>query len=174
MQTLVGIPLEMVHKVWRIAVIYLTAVVFGALLQYVADPSVYLVGCSAGVYSLIFAHFANVVINWAEMPYRIVRLCVLVLYVTLDVGFAVHRRLQSNTCDRVSYTSHIAGAVTGLTLGIALLYNIKEHQFEKIIKYLCIATFFGALLFCITMTIFKSPFSAPIFDVNRCYEESNL
>lgn len=34
----------------------------GALLQYALDPSVYLIGCSAGVYALIGAHLSNLIV----------------------------------------------------------------------------------------------------------------
>lgn len=65
--------------------------------------------------------------NWAEMPFRLIRLIVISTYFILDIGSAVYRRLQTDECDRVSYTAHIAGAVTGLLMGIALLYNLKVH-----------------------------------------------
>ncbi|VDM96097.1 unnamed protein product, partial [Onchocerca ochengi] len=61
-QLLIGVPLELVHKMWRIAAIYLLAVCLGALLQYALDPSVYLIGCSAGVYALMGAHLSNLII----------------------------------------------------------------------------------------------------------------
>ncbi|VDM48090.1 unnamed protein product [Toxocara canis] len=71
-QLLIGVPLELVHKSWRIAPIYLLAIVLdpiieklifkGALLQYTLDPSVYLVGCSAGVYALVTSHLSNLII----------------------------------------------------------------------------------------------------------------
>lgn len=61
-QLLVGIPLEVAHKIWRIGPIYLLAVTSGSLLQYAIDPNSLLVGASAGVYALIFAHVANVIL----------------------------------------------------------------------------------------------------------------
>ena len=45
-----------------VSVIFRGSYVLGALLQYVLDPSVYLIGCSAGVYALIAAHVSNIII----------------------------------------------------------------------------------------------------------------
>ena len=60
MQLLVGVPLEIVHKMWRIGPLYIMAIISGALLQYAMDPNALLVGASGGVYALILAHLANV------------------------------------------------------------------------------------------------------------------
>ena len=43
------------------------AEISGALLQYTLDPSVYLIGCSAGVYALLAAHLSNVIIVSATL-----------------------------------------------------------------------------------------------------------
>lgn len=40
----------------------------------VFDPEVYLVGASGGVYALLAAHLANVMINYHSMQYGIIRL----------------------------------------------------------------------------------------------------
>ncbi|GMS80316.1 hypothetical protein PENTCL1PPCAC_2491, partial [Pristionchus entomophagus] len=47
-QLIIGLPLEIVHKFWRIAPIYLLSVVSGAMLQYSIDPSAFVIGNSAG------------------------------------------------------------------------------------------------------------------------------
>uniref|UniRef100_A0A915C021 EF-hand domain-containing protein n=4 Tax=Parascaris TaxID=6254 RepID=A0A915C021_PARUN len=172
-QLLVGVPLELVHKMWRIAPIYLLAVILGALLQYTLDPSVYLVGCSAGVYALITAHLSNLIINWAEMPFRLIRLIVISTYFILDIGSAVYRRLQTDECDRVSYTAHIAGAVTGLLMGIALLYNLKVLKWERALMIASLSVYLIILIFVIIMAIFVEPFSRPVWDTTRCISEAD-
>uniref|UniRef100_F1L8L5 Rhomboid-related protein 1 n=1 Tax=Ascaris suum TaxID=6253 RepID=F1L8L5_ASCSU len=172
-QLLVGVPLELVHKIWRIAPIYLLAVIMGALLQYTLDPSVYLVGCSAGVYALITAHLSNLIINWAEMPFRLIRLIVISTYFILDIGSAVYRRLQTDECDRVSYTAHIAGAVTGLLMGIALLYNLKVLKWERALMIASLSVYLIILIFVIIMAIFVEPFSKPVWDTTRCINEAD-
>lgn len=61
-QILLGIPLEMVHRGWRVILIYLSGVLAGSLATSVADPSVHLAGASGGVYALITAHVATLII----------------------------------------------------------------------------------------------------------------
>lgn len=52
----------MVHRGWRVAMIYLSGVLAGSLATSVADPSVFLAGASGGVYALITAHIATIII----------------------------------------------------------------------------------------------------------------
>ncbi|KIH53379.1 peptidase, S54 family [Ancylostoma duodenale] len=96
----------------------------GSLLQYTLDPKVYVVGASAGVYALLTAHLANVVINWAEMPYRWVRLTLISIFLAFDITTALVRRFCSDQCDTVSHSAHIAGGITGFCFGVVILYNI--------------------------------------------------
>nr|CDP96625.1 BMA-ROM-1, isoform b [Brugia malayi]CRZ24543.1 BMA-ROM-1, isoform a [Brugia malayi] len=173
-QLVIGVPLELVHKMWRIAIIYLLAVCLGALLQYALDPSVYLVGCSAGVYALLGAHLSNVIVNWAEMPFRLVRLFIISAYVFTDTASTVYRRFQVNECDRVSYTAHIAGVVTGVLMGVVILHNLKVLYWERILMTVSLILFGTIFLLLTAMVIFVSPFSKPIWDTIHCKNEPNL
>ena len=74
MQLLIGLPLEMVHGSGRIGVVYLAGVLAGSLGTSVFDSQVYLVGASGGVYALLAAHLANVLINYNNMQFGILRL----------------------------------------------------------------------------------------------------
>lgn len=60
-QLMLGIPLEMVHRWWRVLIIYFTGVFAGSLLTSVTDPFVKLAGASGGVYALITAHIATII-----------------------------------------------------------------------------------------------------------------
>ncbi|VDN03966.1 unnamed protein product [Thelazia callipaeda] len=173
-QLLIGIPLELVHKMWRVAIIYLLAVFLGALLQYTLDSSVFLIGCSAGVYALIGAHFSNLIINWHEMPYRLFRLLTISTYVVLDIASTIYRRLQSDACDRISYTAHIAGAVTGILMGIIILHNLKVLYWERILMIISLFLFATIFVFLIAMAIFMNPSSKPIWNTENCRYEANI
>lgn len=59
------------------------------------------------------------------MPFRLLRLSIISAYIFTDTALAVYRRFQMDECDRVSYTAHIAGIVTGLLLGVLILHNLK-------------------------------------------------
>ncbi|VDP01413.1 unnamed protein product [Heligmosomoides polygyrus] len=132
-QLLIGVGLEVVHKPWRIGPLYMMAVLTGALLQYTLDPKVYVVGASAGVYALLTAHLANVVINWAEMPGRWVRLALITIFLVFDIGTAIIRRFWSDDCDTVSHAAHIAGGITGFCFGVVILYNVVVSCFLRLL-----------------------------------------
>ena len=55
-------------------------------------PQVFLAGASGGVYAILAAHLADLIMNWAEMEFAIVRLLFLMLLVGTDVGVAVYGR----------------------------------------------------------------------------------
>lgn len=73
-QLLVGLPLEMVHGSGRVALIYMAGVIAGSLGTSVFDNDVYLVGASGGVYALLAAHLANVLLNYNNMQCGILRM----------------------------------------------------------------------------------------------------
>ncbi|VDL81060.1 unnamed protein product [Nippostrongylus brasiliensis] len=175
-QLVIGVPLEVVHKPWRIGPLYLMAVLTGALLQYTLDPKVYMVGASAGVYALLTAHLANVVMNWAEMPWRWVRLVLLLLYFTFDISSALYRRFCTNECDTVSHSAHIAGGITGFLFGVVILYNVvvstilrkQERPWERVIKHICISLYLAFVAFTTALTVFQEPESTAIWDSSKC------
>lgn len=79
-QVLIGLPLELVHGSGRIACIYLAGVLAGSLGTSVFDSSAYLVGSSGGVYALLAAHLANIMLNFSNMEYGIVRLLAIFIF----------------------------------------------------------------------------------------------
>lgn len=60
-QIMLGVPLEMVHRWWRVLLIYLAGVVAGSLGTSVSDPYVFLAGASGGVYAIMTAHIATII-----------------------------------------------------------------------------------------------------------------
>lgn len=58
---MLGIPLEMVHRWWRVLLVYLAGVVAGSLGTSVSDPAIYLAGASGGVYAVMAAHLASII-----------------------------------------------------------------------------------------------------------------
>lgn len=88
-QLLVGLPLEMVHGSTRIGCVYLAGVLAGSMGTSVFDPEVYLVGASGGVYALLAAHLANVMLNYNNMHYGIIRIVGIFLFGKLVIYFIV-------------------------------------------------------------------------------------
>ncbi|XP_014243641.1 protein rhomboid [Cimex lectularius] len=130
-QLLLGIPLEMVHGWWRVLVIYLAGVCAGSLGTSIADPSVYLAGASGGVYAIITAHIATLIMNWSEMQFAKWQLIVLLTLITLDVGSAVRNRYVLHVNMQIGYAAHLAGAIAGFLVGIYVLRNLHVRSWEK-------------------------------------------
>ena len=64
----------------------------------------FLVGASGGVYALIAAHLANVILNWGEMPFNWVRLLSLMALMGTDVGvFIYNTYVKVEQANRVSF-----------------------------------------------------------------------
>ncbi|ERE68678.1 Rho GTPase 2 [Cricetulus griseus] len=63
LQLMIGVPLEMVHGVLRISLLYLAGVLAGSLTVSITDMRAPVVGGSGGVYALCSAHLANVVMT---------------------------------------------------------------------------------------------------------------
>lgn len=61
-QLLLGLPLELVHKWWRVGLVYTAGVAGGSLAHSVTDYGVSLVGASGGCYAIIGAHLASVIL----------------------------------------------------------------------------------------------------------------
>ena len=51
---------------FRVVTVYFAGVIFGSVGGSLPNPTYYLAGASAGVYSLIAAHLATLVMNWKE------------------------------------------------------------------------------------------------------------
>ncbi|XP_071537732.1 rhomboid-related protein 2-like [Panulirus ornatus] len=148
----VGIPLEMVHHWWRLLILYVAGVLAGSLAASMFDPQSYLVGASGGCYALIAAHLANIILNWAEMPFNWVRLLVLVTLMTTDIAVFAYMTINETTT-RVSYVAHLAGFVVGLLLGMVTLRNLREHRWEIILKWLGLAVFLCLIIAAIVIQV---------------------
>ncbi|KAH7958923.1 hypothetical protein HPB49_006521 [Dermacentor silvarum] len=146
-QLILGIPLEMVHKWWRVMLIYAGGVVAGSLGSSLSDPYVFLAGASGGVYALIAGHLATLILNFKEMDFAWVRILFLTIFGSTDVGVAVYTRyMEEDEDNRVSYAAHLAGATAGLLLGLPLLRNIVIHRWEVITGRVFFAVFVVLIL----------------------------
>lgn len=82
-----------------------------------AHPQSFLVGASGGCYALIAAHFANIIINWGEMPFNWVRLLVLLTLMATDIGVFAYMTL-TNSATRVRRGLEGWGVCSGVVLWI--------------------------------------------------------
>ncbi|XP_030747629.1 rhomboid-related protein 1 isoform X2 [Sitophilus oryzae] len=176
-QILLGIPLEMVHKWWRVLVVYFAGVLAGSLGTSIADPSVKLAGASGGVYSLITAHVASIIMNWKEMAYPYVQLLVFFIVAATDIGTAIYNRYVLDINQHIGYVAHFAGAVAGLLVGINILRNLTVTKHEKIIWWVSIIAYITLMGLCIIWNVAwtsyfpKDPYEGQVY---RNYQNFNF
>lgn len=61
-QVVLGVALEFRNRWYRIFTVYAAGVIAGSLVTSITDPTVYLAGASGGVYALLTAHLANLIL----------------------------------------------------------------------------------------------------------------
>ncbi|CAG9861791.1 unnamed protein product [Phyllotreta striolata] len=152
-QILLGIPLEMVHKWWRVLVVYLAGVLAGSLGTSIVDPTVKLAGASGGVYSLVTAHIASIILNWKEMSFPIVQLLVFLIVAASDVGTSIYNRYVLDIDEHIGYAAHFAGALAGLLVGINVLRNLSETRTERIIWWISMVSYGLLMGICIVWNV---------------------
>ncbi|XP_065338239.1 protein rhomboid [Cloeon dipterum] len=153
-QVLVGLPLEMVHGSLRIGVVYMAGVLAGSLGTSVFDTDVYLVGASGGVYALLAAHLANVLLNYNNMEFGIVRLIGIFIVASADVGFAIYDRYASEQLGPpVSYVAHLTGALAGLTIGLLVLKNFEQKLHEQLMWWVALGVYAACTIFAILFNV---------------------
>lgn len=152
-QILLGVPLEMVHGWWRVLIVYISGVVAGSLSTSITDPKVYLAGASGGVYAIITAHVASIIMNWSEMQFAFFQLLVFLFLTITDVGSAIYNRYM-NVDDKIGYTAHLAGGLSGLLVGLYILRNLEVHSWEKKISIISVIMFVLVIVGCIVFNIF--------------------
>ncbi|XP_054159196.1 protein rhomboid-like [Oppia nitens] len=152
-QLLVGIPLEMVHGSARIGTVYMAGVLAGSLGTSVFDSDVYLVGASGGVYALLAAHLANVLINYNHMESALLRLVAVLVVASTDVGIAIYDRYAHPNDGPVSYVAHLTGALAGLTIGLLVLKNFEQKLHEQLIWWIALGVYTACVLFAIIYNV---------------------
>ncbi|XP_022902730.1 rhomboid-related protein 2 [Onthophagus taurus] len=155
-QLLLGVPLEMVHKWWRVLIVYLAGVIAGSLGTSVTDPSVWLAGASGGVYALITAHIASIIMNWKDMTYPLAQLAIFVVVICTDVGTAIYNRYVGDKNDEhIGYAAHFFGALAGLLIGITVLKNISVEKHERVLKMIAYSLYLILMSAAISVHIFN-------------------
>jgi len=155
-----GIPLEMIHRGWRVSIVYLSGIIAGSLASSIADPKSFLAGASGGVYALIAAHLANVIINFKEMEFGVFRLFAILVFGLTDFGVAVFDRYSAHN-KRTSYAAHLAGAISGLLVGIVVLRNLHVRKHEIVLGWFAIVTYILLVGFAVLFNILNPDYFEP-------------
>ncbi|XP_055897680.1 rhomboid-related protein 2-like [Biomphalaria glabrata] len=144
-QLVLGVPLEIMFKWWRLAIVWILGVLAGSLGQSLTDHYVGLAGAGGGAYAIMAAHCLTL---WQERHHlnddptesRTKKiLCGLPLRVTLmviilipQIALAVYRRWFLDPINiRVGIAAHIGGILAGITLGPAYLKDIKRYPWQE-------------------------------------------
>ncbi|XP_050394389.1 rhomboid-related protein 2 isoform X1 [Patella vulgata] len=172
-QLLFGVPLEFVHKFWRVMIVYILGVIAGSLAHSCTDHYVGLVGASGGVYALLGAHVAAIITNWREMNYECcsgsikrillsapVRLTVILVLVLPDTGIAIYRRISAPDEFKVGVTAHIGGFLAGLLLGVPVLKNVQKLPWETTLGWVTLALYLAFVAFAIMFNGFYKGYPA--------------
>ncbi|VDM53973.1 unnamed protein product [Angiostrongylus costaricensis] len=123
----------------------------GSLLVAAVDRHVFLAGASGGVYALLAAHLAELIMNWSEMEFNWVRAIVLTIMIGSDAAVSIFQRYFVDRTDRVSYVSHIGGFLAGVFLGVVILRNFRYHRWEGKLWW---ASLFAYVFFLIVCVVF--------------------
>lgn len=168
-QIVVGAPLELVHGSIRIACIYLAGVVAGSLGTSVVDSEVFLVGASGGVYALLAANLADIMINFSTVKFVTLKLLGILLFSSFDFAYAVYSNyfvlgesLPATTT--ISYIAHLTGALAGLTVGLSVLKSFeevevedKENQNQRSVLWWCaFGAYFTFILFTVLFNLLNT------------------
>ncbi|XP_056640524.1 rhomboid-related protein 1-like [Diorhabda sublineata] len=145
-QLALGIPLEMVNKWWRVLTIYFLGGIAGSLAHCVIESNIRLGGASGGVYALLTAHLAQVIMNWSEMKFPWIQFLFFGILVAGDLGTAAYQRYFLHEINEIGVTCHVGGAVAGILVGIYILRNLQVTTTEKYIWW-------AALIVYIILTI---------------------
>lgn len=125
MQLLLGVLLEIVHKWKRIAIIYFASALGGSLFTTVLDNGNFTVGASDGVYGLMFAHIATIILNWSEMERKFSKLFCVLLYVMHDIGTTLYTELVEKQ------NSSVRSNLIARSEFIDDIWSIFTHSIDK-------------------------------------------
>lgn len=161
-QLAVGVPLEVVHKFTPIFIIYTGGVIGGALGNSIADPHSYLAGASGGCYALIAAHLSNLIINWTEIRGACCRLVTLLIFTAADLSAAIYERhrTRGSIAYRTSYGGHLAGALSGLLLGLIFLRNVRVLSWEQEVKRWAAGIFLSMMVSSLNIAMLMDLFTS--------------
>ncbi len=154
-QLVVGIPLEMVHGSVRIGTVYMAGILAGSLGTSVFDMKAFLVGASGGVYALLAAHMANIMLNYSEMELGALKLAAVFIITAADIGFSIWDRYTSDKGKPTTgYVSHLVGALAGLTIGLLVLKHFEQKLHTQILWWLALGIYSICTLFAVLWNIF--------------------
>ncbi|XP_062565789.1 rhomboid-related protein 2 isoform X2 [Armigeres subalbatus] len=161
-QIFLGVALELVHCWWRVALVYLAGVLAGSMGTSIFSPRVFLAGASGGVYALITAHIATIIMNWSQMEYAIVQLFVFLVFCVTDLSVSIYNSIY-DPYDKVGYIAHASGALAGFLVGIGVLRNLRVRPWERKLWWFAVTIYFLLMAAGLMFHIFYPAHFYPTF-----------
>ncbi|PVD21625.1 hypothetical protein C0Q70_17424 [Pomacea canaliculata] len=145
LQVLLGFPLEVMFRWWRMAIVYVIGIITGSLLQSVSDHSVGLAGAAGGTYAIVTGHVIGILMNWSELngkddsekkttkwfakPWF--RLLLIFIVAAVQISLAIYRRFcPTYPTYKVGIGAHAGGILAGLLLGRAFLTDSRRYPWS--------------------------------------------
>lgn len=98
-QLFLGIPLELVHRWWRVLIIYFAGVLAGSLATSILDPTTKLAGASGGVYAIITAHIAKIIMVNTVFFTILISICEFTFLELERNGISIYSIIYIFNCD---------------------------------------------------------------------------
>jgi len=178
MQVLVGVFLEMEQSgllgSLKVLCVYLAGVLAGSLGTSLSDPRTYIAGASGGVYSIIAAHLATLLINWEEDSQlrikkvvrrpltKVIRIAFISLLCLHDIVYAVYVRFYEPE-NTTGFMGHLCGAMAGLSVGLFILDNRNEKSWEPYVQVFSLLCYLAFLVFAIIWNVWGNVWSQQFF-----------
>uniref|UniRef100_A0A8C9KJ51 Rhomboid-related protein 1 n=1 Tax=Panthera tigris altaica TaxID=74533 RepID=A0A8C9KJ51_PANTA len=147
LQLMIGVPLEMVHGLLRISLLYLAGVLAGSLTVSITDMRAPVVGGSGGVYACLTASVSRSGASHL-LPLSAV---------SSEVGRAVWLRFSPPlpaSGPQPSFMAHLAGAVVGVSMGLTILRSYEERLRDQCGWWVVLLAYGTFLLFAIFWNVF--------------------
>ncbi|KAG5892778.1 hypothetical protein JTB14_007993 [Gonioctena quinquepunctata] len=151
-QILLGVPLEMVNRSWKILHLYFLGGITGCLAHAVIDGN-RLGGASGGVYALLTAHLSQVIMNWKNVTAPFLQFIIFGILIVFDLGASSYQRYYLNLTSNVGVTCHLGGAVAGFLVGIYTLRNVEITKAEKYFWWIAVFLYLILMVVLITLNV---------------------
>lgn len=144
-----GTPLELVHDGYLVFGCQTAGVIVGCMLQYWVSTG-FLIGASAGVYTIKFMHISNLLLNAEHLTAT--KIFYTICLNLPSIGIVIFDLVMAftSTNNEKAYAARLGGMFTALTLGVFMLRNFHIMKWEKSIRRWCFITWcvaFAVLFF---------------------------
>mmetsp|Transcript_111033 Transcript_111033/g.220877 ORF Transcript_111033/g.220877 Transcript_111033/m.220877 type:complete len:455 (+) Transcript_111033:153-1517(+) len=165
MLIMLGIPLEGLNGFLRIMLMFNIGVFGGACCYWVGDAYRIVVGMSGGCYALVGMHVGNLILNWAQMKFRLACLVTLALLISIDISTYVISVGEENA----SHSAHVGGAIAGFLVSLIVGKNLKVLRWERCLQFFAAFVGVALLIFCCTWLALHDPPKHMFADHSWCW-----